>query len=62
MQAESHPGRMLLQIHDELLFESPESEVEALATLARQEMESALDLNVPIVAEPHIADNWCDAK
>ncbi len=62
MQAESHPGRMLLQIHDELLFESPESEVETLAMLARQEMESALDLNVPIVAEPHIADNWCDAK
>ncbi len=57
--------RMLLQVHDELLFEVPEKEVEAATKLARDIMESAcapaLTLSVPLVAEAGVADNWADA-
>ncbi|RLS58086.1 MAG: DNA polymerase I [Planctomycetota bacterium] len=61
MRAANHPGRMLLQIHDELVFEAPEAEVASLVALARHEMEHALDLNVPIVVDAKVGDNWLDA-
>jgi DNA polymerase-1 len=58
-------GRMLLQVHDELLFEVPEAEVEATATLVRRVMEGAagpaVELAVPLVAESGIGDNWAAA-
>lgn len=59
---ERHPARMLLQIHDELIFESPEDAVETLIPLARHEMETALDLQVPVVVDCKVGDNWLDAK
>jgi DNA polymerase-1 len=56
---------MLLQVHDELLFEVPEAEVEATAALVKKVMEGAtrppLDLSVPLVAETGVADNWAEA-
>jgi len=58
-------GRMLLQVHDELLFEVPEAEVEATATLVRRVMEGAalpaVELAVPLVAESGVGDNWAAA-
>jgi DNA polymerase I len=58
-------GRMLLQVHDELLFEVPEAEIEATATLVRQVMEGAagpaVQLAVPLVAESGVGDNWAAA-
>jgi DNA polymerase-1 len=58
-------ARMLLQVHDELLFEVPESEVEATATLVKQVMEQAPQpahrLSVPLIAETGVADNWAEA-
>ncbi|GAB5537127.1 MAG: DNA polymerase I [Rubricoccaceae bacterium] len=54
-------SRMILQVHDELVFEAPESEVEALSELVREEMISALPLDVPIVVDVGVADNWLDA-
>jgi DNA polymerase-1 len=54
-------ARMLLQIHDELVFEAPAEEVPALLKLARHEMSAALDLNVPIVVDAKVGDNWLDA-
>ena len=62
MQAENHPGRMLLQIHDELVFEAPSEHVDSLITLAREEMETALELDVPIVVDCKTGDNWLDAE
>jgi DNA polymerase-1 len=58
-------ARMLLQVHDELLFEVPEAEVEATAALVKQVMEDApkpaRQISVPLIAETGIADNWAEA-
>jgi DNA polymerase-1 len=58
-------ARMLLQVHDELVFEAPANEAEKLAEVARKVMESAPlpahALSVPLIAEAGIADNWAEA-
>ncbi len=54
-------SRLLLQVHDELLFEAPEAEAEALAALARQVMEAAVVLSVPLVVETGTGRNWAEA-
>ena len=57
--------KMLLQVHDELIFEGPESEAKSATALIISLMETAaepvLKLAVPIVAEAGIADSWADA-
>ena len=62
IRAASLEGRMLLQVHDELVFETPESEVDRFLTLVRTEMESAAQLTVPLVVDIGVGDNWVDAK
>ena len=54
-------GRMLLSVHDELLFESPEDEADALARVAQQVMEGAAQLAVPLVVETGKGRTWADA-
>jgi DNA polymerase-1 len=54
-------SRLLLQVHDELLFEAPEGEVATLTDLARQVMESAARLSVPLVVETGAGRTWADA-
>jgi DNA polymerase-1 len=54
-------SRMILQVHDELVFEAPTDEVETLSALVREEMIKALPLDVPIVVDVGVADNWLDA-
>jgi DNA polymerase-1 len=54
--------RMLLQVHDELLFEAPPEELAAARALIRQGMEQAHRLDVPLVAEVCAGNNWRDAK
>jgi DNA polymerase-1 len=54
--------RMTLQVHDELLFDAPESEAETVSALVKHEMESVLSLSIPIVAEVGKGPNWRDAK
>ncbi len=53
-------ARMILQVHDELLFEAPEKESEALAKLVKEEMEGAYELIVPMVVEIGVGPNWRD--
>jgi DNA polymerase-1 len=53
-------GRMLLQIHDELVFEVPDEEVPALAELVREAMTKALDLDVPLKVDLAAGPNWLD--
>jgi DNA polymerase-1 len=54
-------SRLLLQVHDELLFEAPEAEVPALTELARRVMEDAAVLSVPLVVETGAGRTWADA-
>jgi len=61
LRQEQLPVRMLLQIHDELVFEAPEATVPALIDLARHEMSTALKLDVPIVVDCKVGDNWLHA-
>ncbi len=51
-------GRMLLQIHDELLFEVPETELAATARLVRRVMEGVVDLKVPLMVDLRVGKNW----
>jgi DNA polymerase-1 len=53
---------LLLQVHDELVLESPVDEVERVRALVRTHMESAVELRVPLVADVGVGDNWMDAK
>ncbi len=54
--------KLLLQVHDELVFECQRTAVDEFAALVRQEMEQAIVLTVPVKVEVHWADNWLDAK
>lgn len=54
-------ARMLLQVHDELLFEVPETELEATSALVRRVMEQAVDIGIPLVAEAGIGHSWAEA-
>ncbi|MFI5034518.1 MAG: DNA polymerase, partial [Reyranellales bacterium] len=54
-------SRMLLQVHDELLFEVPDQEVDKTAAVARTVMEAAAKLSVPLVVETGIGTNWAAA-
>lgn len=53
--------KMLLQVHDELVFEAPENEVEKAAVLIKETMEKVVDFAVPFVAEVGVGDNWAQA-
>lgn len=54
--------RMLLQIHDELVFEAPEAEVEVVCQIVKDLMEHHVTLDVPLVADVGVGPNWGDAK
>jgi DNA polymerase-1 len=55
-------SRMILQVHDELDFECPISEVERLTAMVRDVMEHVVDLRVPLIAEASTGITWADAK
>ena len=53
---------MILQVHDELLFEAPEAEIPRLTGLVKQVMEGAHKLRVPLVVDTKAGPNWRDMK
>jgi DNA polymerase I len=55
-------SKMVLQVHDELIFEAPPEEVEEVRTMAKHEMESVRKLEVPLVVDVGVGENWRDAK
>ncbi|MEX0937808.1 MAG: DNA polymerase I [Pirellulales bacterium] len=57
-----HSARMLLQIHDELIFETPVDELDALGRLVADQMEGVLQLRVPIKVDLKSGDNWADCE
>jgi DNA polymerase-1 len=55
-------SRMTLQVHDELVFEVPEAEIEAMRTLVREQMEKVQTLIVPLLVEIGVGSNWRDLE
>ena len=53
---------MLLQVHDELVFEVPPDELEPMTELVRSQMENVVELRVPLVVDIGVGPNWLDAK
>lgn len=53
--------KMLLQVHDELIFESPNDEMETATRLIKSEMESAVETQVPLLVEVGVGKNWLEA-
>ena len=62
LEKEKRPSRMLLQVHDELVFETPAKEVERDAQIVREEMTNAMKLDVPLKVEVGWAKNWQEVK
>ncbi|TWT08938.1 DNA polymerase I [Planomicrobium sp. CPCC 101079] len=62
LEREGMQTRMLLQVHDELIFEAPPNELEKLKTLVPEAMESAMELDVPLKVDFAFGDTWYDTK
>ena len=62
MRAQALESRMLLQVHDELVFEASDAEVDALTALVRREMEGAASLAVPLIVDVGAGPNWLETK
>ena len=59
--ADGLKGRLVLQVHDELIVECPEEEAQAVCALVQEEMQAVVQLPVPLVAETHAGKNWAQA-
>ena len=62
MKEEKVKSKLLLQVHDELIFEVPTDEVDLMKKLVRDEMEGACSLKVPLKVDMGVGDNWYDLK
>lgn len=62
LRAEGLGARLVLQVHDELIVESPVPEAERVRVILREEMEGALSLRVPLKVDIHMGKTWYDAK
>lgn len=61
LQEEHLEGRLVLQVHDELIVECPENEGERVAALLEEEMEGVMQLSVPLIAQAKAGHTWADA-
>ncbi len=62
LESGGHRSALLLQVHDELVFECPPEEVDAVSKMVKHEMEGVYDLKVPLVVDVGAGVNWRDAK
>jgi DNA polymerase I len=62
LAAAGHTTRLILQIHDELLFEGPPGEAEAVGEIVRREMAGAFELDPPLAVDLGVGSNWMEAK
>ncbi len=62
MKKEGLKSQLVLQVHDELLIEAYKDEAERVAQILQEEMENAVSLSVPLVADVHDGENWYDVK
>jgi DNA polymerase-1 len=61
LREENLEARMILQVHDELLFEFPHDELKTLTDIVRKEMEGVITLSVPLKVDIHSGNNWAEA-
>jgi len=61
LKADGLAGKLVLQVHDELIVECPESEADAVCALVREEMEAVAALAVPLQAETHAGKSWSES-
>ncbi len=61
LKAEGLEGKLVLQVHDELIVECPEGEAERVCKLVEEEMEGVAALSVPLLAETHAGTSWAEA-
>ncbi len=62
LKDEKLKAKLILQVHDELIVESPKEEAEVVAKLLKEEMENAVKLDVPLLADASIGESWFEAK
>jgi DNA polymerase-1 len=62
LAADGYRSAMLVQVHDELVFECPPEEVAGVKDLVKRQMEGACELKVPLLVDMGVGDNWRDAK
>jgi DNA polymerase-1 len=62
LRAHTLHTKMLLQVHDELVFEAPPEEIEVVTGIVQGEMERAAVLSVPLVVDIGVGDNWMETK
>ena len=61
LKAEKPEAKLILQVHDELIVECPESESESVRTILKEEMENAAHLSVPLIADTEAGHSWSEA-
>ena len=61
LRSEAMDTRMVLSVHDELVFDVPEAEIQKASTIIKEEMENVIVLEVPLVVEIGLGDNWLEA-
>lgn len=62
LRARGLAGRMILQVHDELVLEVPQSEVDEMAALVKDAMENCVELKVPLKVDVEVGSNWADTR
>ena len=62
LKKEGLKTKIILQVHDELVLEAPESEANRAAEILKYEMEHAVELKVPLTVEVHVGKSWYEAK
>jgi DNA polymerase-1 len=62
LRDEGRSARLVLQVHDELLLETPEAEVRAVREIVKEEMCGAYDLDPPLAVDVGVGENWAEAK
>ena len=62
LREEDFAAKMLLQVHDELVFECPEDEVERLSKMVTESMSNVVEIAVPLVVDVSTGKNWAEAK
>ena len=62
LSAEKMQAKLVLQVHDELALDTPLAEKDAVSALLKEEMEGAIKLNVPLIAEVKTGKSWYEAK